>query len=51
MLHHIALTKIKLALLIRKGDIRFGGNKPLKIYGKLSVQLRQANKNGKPCVL
>jgi len=38
MLHHIALTKIKLALLIRKGDIRFGGNKPLKIYGTLSCK-------------
>ena len=38
MFQHIALTKRNLAPLIRKGEIRFGGNKPLKIYGMLSCK-------------
>ena len=32
MFHHIELTKRKLRSLIGKGAIKFGGNKPLKIY-------------------
>jgi methylphosphotriester-DNA--protein-cysteine methyltransferase len=36
MFHHIQLTKGELNLLIKKGAIKFGGNKKLKIYGTLS---------------
>ena len=36
MFHHIELTKKELSLLIRIGEIKFGGNKRLKIYGTLS---------------
>jgi hypothetical protein len=36
MFHHIELTKKELSLLIRKGEIKLGGNKRLKIYGTLS---------------
>jgi methylphosphotriester-DNA--protein-cysteine methyltransferase len=38
MFHHIELTKRKLRSLIDKGAIKFGGNKPLKIYGTLSCK-------------
>ena len=38
MLHHDKLTKRKLKSLIERGAIKFGGNKPLKIYGNLSCK-------------
>jgi len=38
MFYHIELTKRKLALLIRKEEIKFGGNQALKIYGTLSCR-------------
>lgn len=38
MFHHVKLTKRKLKLLIDNGVIKFGGNKPLRIYGTLSCQ-------------
>jgi hypothetical protein len=46
MFHHIALTKRKLALLIGTGEINFGGNKPLKIYGTLSCKSGMRMKSG-----
>jgi len=36
MFDHIQLTKGELKSLIKKSVIKFGGNKPLKIYGTLS---------------
>jgi len=38
MFHHIELTKRKLRSLIDSDAIKFGGNKPLKIYGTLSCK-------------
>jgi len=38
MFHHIELTNRKLKSLINEGEIRFGGNKQLKIYGTLSCK-------------
>jgi methylphosphotriester-DNA--protein-cysteine methyltransferase len=38
MFHHEDLGKQKLKSLIRKGEIVFGGNKQLKIYGMLSCK-------------
>jgi methylphosphotriester-DNA--protein-cysteine methyltransferase len=38
MYHHIELAKRELKLLIDNGAIKFGGNKPLKIYGTLSCR-------------
>jgi methylphosphotriester-DNA--protein-cysteine methyltransferase len=36
MFHHIELSSRKLKSLIDEGEIAFGGNKQLKIYGMLS---------------
>ena len=38
MILHISLSDIKLKSLIKKGEITFGGNKQLKIYGILKCQ-------------
>ena len=38
MFHHTEVTKRKLKSLIDNGTIRFGGNKPLKIYGTLTCK-------------
>jgi methylphosphotriester-DNA--protein-cysteine methyltransferase len=38
MFDHNEFTKRELALLIRKKEIKFGGNKSLKIYGTLSCK-------------
>jgi methylphosphotriester-DNA--protein-cysteine methyltransferase len=38
MLYHIHLGNQKLKSLIRNGEIVFGGNKRLKIYGRLSCK-------------
>ena len=38
MFHHPELGKQKLKPLIEKGEIVFGGNKQLKIYGTLSCK-------------
>jgi methylphosphotriester-DNA--protein-cysteine methyltransferase len=38
MFYHIRLKKRKLKLLIDKCEIKFGGNKRLKIYGTLSCK-------------
>jgi len=38
MFHHIELEKRKLKLLIDKGEIVLGGNKQLKIYGRLDCK-------------
>jgi methylphosphotriester-DNA--protein-cysteine methyltransferase len=35
MFHHVGLGKRRLRLLIDNGEIKFGGNKKLKIYGTL----------------
>ncbi len=38
MFHHVELGKLKLKSLIENGEIVLGGNKQLKIYGKLSCK-------------
>ena len=38
MVNHVDLTKRELKRLIDNGVIKFGGNKPLKIYGTLSCK-------------
>lgn len=38
MFHHAALEKRKLSSLIHRGEINFGGNKKLRIYGTLSCK-------------
>jgi methylphosphotriester-DNA--protein-cysteine methyltransferase len=38
MFHHVGAGKTKLRLLIDSGEIKFGGNKKLKIYGTLSCK-------------
>ena len=38
MFHHIELEKQKLKSLIKNGEIVLGGNKRLKIYGRLSCK-------------
>jgi len=38
MFHHVELETRNLRSLIRRGEIIFGGNKKLKIYGTLSCK-------------
>jgi methylphosphotriester-DNA--protein-cysteine methyltransferase len=36
MIGHDSINPLELSSLIRKGRIAFGGNRPLKIYGRLN---------------
>lgn len=38
MIHHAGLSKNALFSLVKSGEIILGGNKKLKIYGRLSCQ-------------
>tara|TARA_R110002074_G_scaffold257269_7_gene429763 strand:- start:3470 stop:3715 length:246 start_codon:yes stop_codon:yes gene_type:complete len=38
MIHHISITTNEVKTKIKTGDIKFGGNKNLKIYGTLNCK-------------
>lgn len=44
--HHIDLTPEELRSKIRSGELRYGGNKKLKIYGTISCRSGRRMKRG-----